>query len=638
MKRKIIAGTLMTLFIVGALFTFLPVKAAPETIKIGLFGPMRMIQGVGILEGAQLAKEYIDTDPIMINGNPYTVELIPVDSALGNIAPEPTTGSGFGAMTWLLDQDPDFIVGGFRSEAVFGARDEAMDAHKIWFITGSATSHLIDCEGNLDPDGPLGPLPAKTCLEYGLGCNFDNYDKYRYIFRNTPPNVTCLLNSMAAFLQYNLMPKLATFYGEPGLEGKVRVAVISESAVWADVIWDYFTSPYVYPTLLGPLAYVDQSVSYRVAPDATDVTAELNAMDAAGVRLIIEVLSGDVGRTVETSWDSLGLNAVLFGINVVGQMSASWGLLPAGGVEYEAFLATVGFRNPFSTTSEPYTTTEFWDLYKDHTSTAVSGWDIFYLWPGEDVVGFHAPIYTSWGAYDSIIGIKETLETAGIEPPFDQAKSEALIPYFETADRDGLLGKFKYTSSHIVNLTDVEGPSFLVPVTKAEGVEYYRVAPFVEDGAYTVEDAWADAKAAYAATYDTGDVNPDMVGTLHDVYSPDVGPTWPQGYVRTIVGQWQAARIELVWPLDQAYTKKFRIPPWMYPLLTDLNYDGTTDIFDIVSAATAFGSYPGDLTWSFEADVNGDETIDIFDIVAIALDFGLMIDLPITTFPPEPHY
>jgi len=471
-----------------------------------------------------------------------------------------------------------------------------------------------------------------------LGCNFDNYDKYRYIFRNTPPNVTCLLNSMAAFLQYNLMPKLATFYGEPGLEGKVRVAVISESAVWADVIWDYFTSPYVYPTLLGPLAYVDSSVSYRVAPDATDVTAELNAMDAAGVRLIIEVLSGDVGRTVETSWDSLGLNAVLFGINVVGQMSASWGLLPAGGVEYEAFLATVGFRNPFSTTSEPYTTTEFWDLYKDHTSTAVSGWDIFYLWPGEDVVGFHAPIYTSWGAYDSIIGIKETLETAGIEPPFDQAKSEALIPYFETADRDGLLGKFKYTSSHIVNLTDVEGPSFLVPVTKAEGVEYYRVAPFVEDGAYTVEDAWADAKAAYAATYDTGGVNPDMVGTLHDVYSPDVGPTWPQGYVRTIVGQWQAARIELVWPLDQAYTKKFRIPPWMYPLLTDLNYDGTTDIFDIVSAATAFGSYPGDLTWSFEADVNGDETIDIFDIVAIAVDFGLMIDLPITTFPPEPHY
>ena len=54
----------------------------------------------------------------------------------------------------------------------------------------------------------------------------------------------------------------------------------------------------------------------------------------------------------------------------------------------------------------------------------------------------------------------------------------------------------------------------------------------------------------------------------------------------------------------------------------DINNDGIVDIFDLVIAAAAFGSYPGHPKWNPIADLNQDGTIDIFDIVVIGVNFG----------------
>jgi branched-chain amino acid transport system substrate-binding protein len=117
--------------------------------------------------------------------------------------------------------------------------------------------------------------------------------------------------------------------------------------------------------------------------------------------------------------------------------------------------------------------------------------------------------------------------------------------------------------------------------------------------------------------------------SLHDVFCNEVGPFWTEGYTRAFVVQWQAGLMEVVSPVDQAFSKRWAIPPWMYELTTDLNFDGTVNIMDISTAAVAFGTKPGDPRWEMEADINGDSTINIIDIAAIAKDFGKSVSLPL---------
>lgn len=115
----------------------------------------------------------------------------------------------------------------------------------------------------------------------------------------------------------------------------------------------------------------------------------------------------------------------------------------------------------------------------------------------------------------------------------------------------------------------------------------------------------------------------------HDVLAPESSLTWTKGYARNVVVQWLAGRMEVVVPVDQLFTKKWAIPPVMYPLKTDINYNGRVDIIDISGAAKAFATKPGDARWDKESDVNFDGKIDILDLAAIAKDFGRTVTLPL---------
>jgi len=132
---------------------------------------------------------------------------------------------------------------------------------------------------------------------------------------------------------------------------------------------------------------------------------------------------------------------------------------------------------------------------------------------------------------------------------------------------------------------------------------------------------------AYETTVLTGKFKYD---NTHDVFCNEPGPFWTQGYTRAMMVQWLAGRMEVVCPVDQPmYSKRWALPSWMYPLTTDLNFDGKVNILDISTAALAFGTKPGDPRWQKEADVNGDNLINILDLAKIALDFGKSVTLPL---------
>ncbi|MGD8544581.1 MAG: ABC transporter substrate-binding protein [Candidatus Bathyarchaeota archaeon] len=175
------------------------------------------------------------------------------------------------------------------------------------------------------------------------------------------------------------------------------------------------------------------------------------------------------------------------------------------------------------------------------------------------------PMYTAWGGYDGVRMVAEAYEDIG------STDKNLLKTYFEdpSYQREGLNGHFKFTA-----------------------------------------------------------------GDNHDVFSNEYGPTWIQGYTRAMMVQWQVQSptvgiMEVVCPVDQPYSKRWAIPPNMYPLVEDINYDGRVDMRDVGTAARAFGTYPGHERWEKEADINFDNVVDMRDIGSIARKFGTVVSLPV---------
>ena len=311
MKGKILAGISLTLFLTVTLFIVFPAKPAfVGTIKIGAIGPQAWIQGKGIAEGIKLSAKQINAaGGIKVNYDgtwtysatkkAWEIDVVVADTLRG--MPDPTTATGTAAGMELVAAGVDMVIGCFRTEATFGAREVLMDANIPFTITGAATNELIDCVGNAFGTGTL-------CGD----CVRDNYDDYKYVFRATPMNSTQLFMGIAFYLQYVMAEKLIPIFGEP-----LPISVISEDLTWADTIHTYLSYDLFWIYSIG--VNVDVVHTARVGPVATDVSSELLAAEAAGARLIIEVLSGPVGRTFAIQWHDLGITAAISGIDVPGQ-------------------------------------------------------------------------------------------------------------------------------------------------------------------------------------------------------------------------------------------------------------------------------------------------------------------------------
>ena len=544
MKRKVTVAIMVTLFVVGALFTAIPLKAEPETIKIGILGPMLWIQGQGMVEGATLAMEEInDAGGVDVGGVPHTIELVTANTGPGGA--EPTEETGTAAMTELMAAGVDFVQGGFRSEAVFGAREIAMNFEVIYQITGSATNELVDCEGmaNALLDNPCG-----SCVR----CD---YERYKYLFRVTPVNSTMLLKTLAYFYNVFIGTTLLPLYGyvhEGMTVPQVDVAVISEAAVWADVIHLLFTIPELpsppykpglgYKYLLGP--YANVTYSARPSPEATSFDSELTGVMDNNCVLLVHIFSAEAGLAFIQQWADWEVPAIPMGIDVLAQEAEHW-TRTGGKCEFEATLATSGSGLDITPWMEQF---------------------------GEDYIARwgHNPIYTSFGSYDAIYGLKEAIERAGTLDPGEGRGDPGVITELENTDREPMtVPHFKFTYNH-------------------------------------------------------------------DVFNNEYGPTWVEGYARAHLVQWQAGRKEVIWSMDKIYSRKVRLPPEMYPLIVDLDYDGFVTIADVSAAAASFGAYPGHARWNFIADVDGDEFITISDVSAIAVRFGDWVETPIT-WPPGPQ-
>jgi branched-chain amino acid transport system substrate-binding protein len=280
-KLKLFSTILLATALV--MIVFAPSLEAKK-IKIGIIGPMQFVQGKGHWNGATMAMEEINArGGVKVGKKKMKIKLFKADSNEFLSMTDATN-----AMELLMTRKKvDFVLGGFRSEAVLAMQDIVMDYKKIFIGTGASISTL--------------------CLRVA-----EDYDRYKYWFRGTPFNEKFL--GRTAFIQ---LATVGTIVKKSLNIPKVKVAIVAEKAMWVEGM---------IKAAQGFIPKIGMEVAgvWQPSQAATDVAAELSAIQRSGAHVIFTVFSASVGITFARQAGELEIPAVQVGINVEAQKDGFW--------------------------------------------------------------------------------------------------------------------------------------------------------------------------------------------------------------------------------------------------------------------------------------------------------------------------
>jgi len=343
-----------------------------KKIKIGVIGPMKFVQGIGHWNGAVLAAEQINArGGVQVGDKKMLIELVQADSNEFINVTDATN-----AMERLVTQDRvNFVVGGFRTEAVLAMQDIAME-NKVIFI-GCGAAH------------------PQLCTRVA-----ENYDLYKYFFRGTPFNSTYLVKTAFIHLDY-----VADQLKKNLNISKLKVAVVAEKAMWADPMVTACEKAI-------PAKGMELAGTWRPSATATDVSAELSAIQRSGAQVIFTIFSSSVGIPFARQAGELKIPAVQVGINVEAQK--------------DSFMQATQGKGEYVMTSNTYCQgVESNELTKDFVDAYVKKF-------GE------TPTYTS-DTYSAIMyGLAPTIEEAG------NLKPDVLVSILENRGYKSTSGTVKY--------------------------------------------------------------------------------------------------------------------------------------------------------------------------------------------------
>jgi len=306
---------------------------ANKTIKIGIAGPMKFVQGEHAWYGAEMAAEEINAaGGIQVGKDKMKVELIKVDTNEILSVVDATS-----AIERAITSDKvDFIIGGCSSGAIMAMQDVTAEYKKIFLICGSGSHpEITDRIGK-------------------------NYDTYKYFFRPAPINARhivtlCLeaVGEIARVAKKNL-----------GIE-KPKVALLFEAAKWLDPQIPYYQD-------LFPKMGIEVAGLWRMSIKAQDVSAELQAIRASGAHIILAMTSGPVAIPLYRQIGELQIPAAVTGVNVEAEGAKFWeatgGMCVYGGVSVQRSDVAMTERTlPFYK--------KFWEKYKERPTLTSGSYD-----------------------------------------------------------------------------------------------------------------------------------------------------------------------------------------------------------------------------------------------------------------------
>jgi hypothetical protein len=240
---------------------------------------------------------------------------------------------------------------------------------------------------------------------------------------------------------------------DTGINRPLRVAICAEGAQWADSMVNIMKA--WVPKDLG----MEVSGVWRPSPTATELTAEMTAIEAANTDIICPIISGPLGIPYARSWGELKVPAASVGINVESQQLGFWDATKGFG-NYETSLSSYAEGLSQSPLTKPFV-------------------DAFIAKNGD------VPTYTA-GTYDAIFLLVGAIERAGT------LDSDAVVVELEKTDVAATAApRFVYTGmdAPLNNPHDVTyGPSYTTGIaTQWQDGKQLAVWP---NPAYATDDAW----------------------------------------------------------------------------------------------------------------------------------------------------
>jgi branched-chain amino acid transport system substrate-binding protein len=347
---------------------------AQDTLKIGVLGPMAFVQGEHHWAGAELARDEINAaGGISVGGKKLKIELIRVDTNEIQSVPDATNA----IERAITRGKADVLIGGFRSEAVLAMQEIAMDNKKLFLGCGAGDAKL--------------------------GANVGaNYDRYKYWFRITPLNSPGLARTIFAVLN-----EVGSQIRSSLKKEKPKVAILAEKVIWTDAIVKAAQANL-------PKMNMEVVGVWQPSAVATDVTAELAAIDRAGADIVFTVLSGPVGIVVGRQIGERNMKVIAFGINVEAQKDGFWQATTGKG-NYVATLDT------YAEVAMTPKTIPFVKAFKARFNKA--------------------PTYNA-GTHDAMKLLKEAIEKAG------STNADTLVPVIEKMSYTAAAGVIEFDKNH----------------------------------------------------------------------------------------------------------------------------------------------------------------------------------------------
>jgi branched-chain amino acid transport system substrate-binding protein len=333
-----------------------------QIIRIGVLGGMTDIQGRGAWEGAYLAAKNINEDGgLMIGGKRYYIGVTNEDTQESYTSLDITAGVS-AAQRIINYKQVQFLLGGFRSEALLAYQEVIMDNEIVFLSTGAATDiFTMNVKGF-----PAGDYPGVPDFPGS------DYDRYKYFFRVTPINSTSLGGEILGMVAGLIMQLNATVP-----QNITKLAMLREDLTWTEPLAHAINVnlPYLAGLLGYPGLTVVEEIAYPITVQAATFTTYMNTINSSGTQILIPIISAQGGAYMTQAYAALKPNFTIIGIDVQSQLESYWDQTN-GDCAFETIMQTVTDTNRTSLTQD------FWDDYVD-------------LW-GD------SPLYTGTGGYDAV--------------------------------------------------------------------------------------------------------------------------------------------------------------------------------------------------------------------------------------------